>query len=346
MSMLAMGQAALADIDVPGMAVEFDGWRYIPLLEDGEVHSFVVLSVDPHVDGGVTSMWFIRDHHSWAGFAWRTPNQQAALAGIKRELGLPDATDSAWPVAPERRPRSEVDAAARFPIASGVFADDPLLAAVKAQGDPTRLLAALAMAGWPAADSAIFRSARHRNRLLDRLAEGVQLELLKEGDGVDEISAAVDEAAFCQNEPPSARGAAAALTCCPKTIIGATVASGCIDLSGWVLVGTSTGFTQGACWPKNTWTGSFLKFERRRVTRISADCSTCIMTQPRTDSCTASVTELDTGTPIPGTPPNCGPIPAGYTPPAGPSIGSPCTAANPNCDGWTDWSPAVDSVCP
>ena len=56
---------ATAVYDVPGIAVEFDGWRYIPVFEDNNVHSFVVLDTEAsQSSSSITSMWFVRDDAS------------------------------------------------------------------------------------------------------------------------------------------------------------------------------------------------------------------------------------------------------------------------------------------
>ena len=101
---VAVGTAS-AEATLPGMAVEFEGWKYIPVFEDGDVQSFVILAIDPDpLSANITSMWFIRDGNSWSGNSWRTADQKEALEDIKATLSLADETDAYWPVDPDVRP--------------------------------------------------------------------------------------------------------------------------------------------------------------------------------------------------------------------------------------------------
>lgn len=337
LAVLTLARPANADFGLPGMAAEFDGWRYIPIFEDGDVHSFVVLDTDPDPLGtNITSMWFIRDGASWSGYSWRTSDQKAALTDVKNTLGLSDETDPYWPVDPSIQPDGTAPTTTKEPLATGVFPDDPLLPVIESQTDPTELPSVLVSAGWEASDADLFKSECRQDQLLSDMADGFVLELAEDGAGVDVIGDAIDDT-VCQ-------GGGGGGGCTPRTIIGGVWQSGCVDTTGWVLTGTGTGVTMGQCWPENCWSGAFFHYERCRVRKIYANCTTCLMVQQRFNNCTASVCELDTSTPL--GPPPCGAVPPGYTPPAGPSIGSPCTAANPDCEGWTDWSPDVEDVCP
>ncbi len=336
---LTGAEAAMADFRLPGMAVEFGGWRYIPIFEDGDVHSFVVLDADANPLGpNISSMWFIRDGASWTGYSWRAPDQKAALTEIKHTLGLSNETDAYWPVAPSLSPDGASPSASMELLATGVFADDPMLPVIESQSDPTELLSVLVSAGWAAADADLFKSGCRRDQLLSGLAVGFALELAEDGSGVAGIGEAIADAT-CQGG-----GSGGGMSCTPHEVVGGVSRRGCIDSTGWVLNSIATGATTGQCYPKNCWEGAFFHYERRRVRKIYSNCTTCVMVQHRDNNCTASICQLDNNTPL--GPPPCGAVPAGYTPPAGPTSGSPCAAVSPNCNGWTEWAPAVDAICP
>ncbi len=330
--------SAQAESTVPGMAVDFDGWRYIPIFEDRAVQSFVMLAIEPSPLGTsntVSTMWFVRDGRSWSGFSWRDASQRDALTEIKQTLGLADETDTVWPVRPGLRPTGSTTAT-REALIAGLFENDPLVPLIKGQQDPIGVLSVLVSAGWSASDATLFASECRRDQLLNGLADGFVLELAGSGRGDETIGAAIDSK-VCQG------GGGPVITCTPRTVIGGPFVSGCIFL-GWTHNGTTTKpATGGGCWIENSWTGTHFYYERRRVRKIYANCTSCVFIQQRVNNCTARIAGVDFAV---GVQNPCA-IPAGYTPPAGPAAGTSCGAANEDCAGWTGWSPdAANSPCP
>ncbi len=157
-----------ADSVLPGMAVAFDGWKYIPIFEDGDVRSFVVLAVDHEpLSENISALWFINSGGAWTGYSWRDADQKAALTDVKCTLGLAQESDADWPVDPAIRPDGTSSSTTMDPIAIGVFPDDPFAPILEAQADPTELLSVLVSAGWKAADANLFKSECRRDQLLD-----------------------------------------------------------------------------------------------------------------------------------------------------------------------------------
>lgn len=338
-TILVSVQTAIGQVrTVSDLRFTLDEWEFVPTLIGTQVESFVALrDPDQAVGDNVTAVWFLRiDDRDWQTYAWHDQDNLKAVAHIKGTLELDDSTDASWPVAEAQQGVDVTEATEPDQFGTGVFPDDPLLPVIESQTDPTELLSVLVSAGWEASDADLFKSECRQDQLLSDMADGFVLELAEDGAGVDVIGDAIDDT-VCQ-------GGGGGGGCTPRTIIGGVWQSGCVDTTGWVLTGTGTGVTMGQCWPENCWSGAFFHYERCRVRKIYANCTTCLMVQQRFNNCTASVCELDTSTPL--GPPPCGAVPPGYTPPAGPSIGSPCTAANPDCEGWTDWSPDVEDVCP
>lgn len=240
-----------ADFGLPGGAVEFDGWRYIPIFENGAVHSFVVLDALPDPLGrNIASMWFIRAGDHWVGNSWRTSDQKAALVDVKHTLGLSDETDRYWPVDSGIQPSGASPSTLKEPLAIGVFPNDPLLPMIESAGDPTEVLSVLVSTGWEASDAAVFKSECHRDQLLGDMADGFVLALAGDASGVDVIADAIDATLGEGRE-----GGGTPIACTPNTIFDVPFESDCISL-GWTLSGTTTiQASGGACWIQNSWTG-------------------------------------------------------------------------------------------
>ncbi|MFI4898730.1 MAG: hypothetical protein ACIARR_13015 [Phycisphaerales bacterium JB059] len=61
---LSLGGSALGQtsaVSVPGTLIEYDGWGLVPILEAGEVHSFLALRDEDQIVGeNITAIWFQR----------------------------------------------------------------------------------------------------------------------------------------------------------------------------------------------------------------------------------------------------------------------------------------------
>jgi hypothetical protein len=320
-----------AQRSVPGIEIQIDNWTFIPTLYNGEVETIVALRNDPPQGDNITAMWFLKgSNNSWSSYGWSEQNQAKTVGYVKTALQIPDADDRNWKVAPLPVNPEEVPARS---MNKGLFVDDPFADAVASAADPDAVLDFLVTIGWSAARSSVISGCESAN-WLNAIAIGTQQDLLNPGYDFAEI----DDAAISCQTPPGGTPPPPP-PCKPRTIVGGVSSSGCPDLTGWIPTPPpGTGVTTGQCWPENCWHGSFFCYERRQVRKIYANCTTCTMMQTRWKNCTASVCELDTNTPL-GTPP-CTGVPAGYTPPSGPSIGPPSSVANPSCDNWGDWSPS------
>lgn len=331
-STLAFGHA------VTGMAAEFDGWTYIPIFNDDDVHSFVILRTSTmNVGNNINSMWFVRDGSSWTGYAWRSQDIKEALTDVKNTLNLDERSNSLWPVSQSLHPDAASQPAEKSALATGVFQNDPLAPTIESQTDPTALLSILVSSGWQASDAVLFKSVCRRDQLLNGLVLGFEAELNDDGGGVIDIAEAIDDT-ICQG---GGGGGGGPITCTPSTIIGGVSSSGCIFL-GWTFVATTTsGTSPQGCWIDNEWSGRHFYFERRTVRKIYSNCTSCTMTQTRYKNCTDAVVLTDTAI---GFQTPCA-IPAGYTPPA-PNIPTSCGSGTEDCENWGGWAPPIDSVCP
>jgi hypothetical protein len=199
----ALGQTSA--VSVPGTLIEYDGWGLVPILEAGEVRSFLALRDEDQIVGeNITAIWFQRQaDDSWTGLAWNDGDHAAALKYVAIDLGLPTGWDenlvvehdviSATPISPK-------------PYAYGLYADDPLTPAVAASGDPAATAGALEEIGYAASSLGVIDGGGSSGgmgrptceyqlastELLDAFAIGEEAELAQLGtfsDGVSQVIA-------------------------------------------------------------------------------------------------------------------------------------------------------------
>ena len=303
-----------------GANVEFEGWQYIPIFEEGDVQSIVVLATDPGLrDDNIASMWFIREGDSWSGYSWGAADHKDVLEDVKDTLGLPADTDSLWPVDPELRPDGRGDRATRQKLETGLFSDDPFLELVQAQEDPTKLLSALVDAGWQASDADVFESECRRNQLLDGLAEGFVVQLGDISVGFEIIDDSIGSD-ICEDGESDE-------TDCTVSIKESSNTTSCKGTWGPGTPGTQP--IMGGCITVNRYKATIKETQTRTLTKTYADCTVCSVTQTRTRTGTARLKEQDLNA-------TC-PPPAGYTSP--PASRGPCRVANIIWNSWSAWTP-------
>ncbi|MEE3326017.1 MAG: hypothetical protein VX252_01625 [Myxococcota bacterium] len=315
-----------------GANVEFEGWQYIPIFEEGDVQSIVVLATDPGLrDDNIASMWFIREGDSWSGYSWGAADHKDVLEDVKDTLGLSADTDSLWPVDPELRPDGRGDRATRQKLETGLFSDDPFLELVQAQEDPTKLLSALVDAGWRASDADVFESECRRNQLLDGLAEGFVVQLEDISSGFEIIDDSID-LEICEDGDSDE-------TDCTVSIKESGNTTRCTGTFGPGTPGTQPLGT-GGCITVNRYKATVTGTQTRTLKKTYADCTVCTVTQTRTRTGTTRLKEQDVNA-------TC-PPPANYTSP--PASRAPCSMANISWGSWGAWTPPgpgeKGSACP
>jgi len=325
--------AANAQRSLPGIEIQIDNWAYIPTLYNGAVESFIALRTDAPEGNNITAMWFTRGaDNTWSSWAWNEQNQSKTTGYVKTVLQISDEDDGNWRVAPSAINPDD------FPpktMIRGVFANDPFAETISSEANPEAMLDFLVSIGWSAAKSTIIGSSQCEQRVrLDTLSDVTLAELHEPGSGmaVLSISLAVSQGISSQ---------------CALVVISQTPTIPiCNSTSPWTLKSTSMFPTTGSCCPSNTWSGTFRWEQTQSVVYRCPDCTVHTQTQIRFRFCTASITEIDIGSPfcVPGSNPCPASAPA-YSPPSGPYGGPPsggCPSAM-NCGSWGDWGPPL--VC-
>lgn len=148
LTVLGMGSVAHADErDVSSLQFSTDGWMWVPTTLNGKVESFVGLRTDPAAGENITTVWYRQTPEAtWESWAWGEQDQSKGIASVKSVLGLPDSTDSKWPLAPSTQPAEEPER-----LTEGVLESDPIAPVVESLEDPSALVASLESAGWRAA---------------------------------------------------------------------------------------------------------------------------------------------------------------------------------------------------
>jgi len=202
-----------ADFRVPGMSAEYDGWKYIPILEDEEIHSIVVLSTDRFYAENIRVVWFVQLENTWQGYSWNFADIRSTLQEIKNTLTLDDESDDDWPIEKESWPNGTTLDVPREMIEVGVFADDPLYQVIASLPDPINFLTSLVELGWSASDAEPFRKSCRKDTMLSELSLGFLMELIESGSGFETISD-VFEDSVCQGGGGGGGG-----TCTPSLTV-------------------------------------------------------------------------------------------------------------------------------
>ena len=181
----------------------------------------------------------------------------------------------------------------------------------------------------------MFRNADSQDRFLHALRLGMELELVADGSGANELMLAVEEISI---EPQPEE--------CPEFIVESpSWVSGCGG--SWTLTETTEQTITGAdCVVVNVWHATVSQTEKRLIRKYYADCTSCRVTQRRLRLGAGDLRSFDPNAPCPL--PTAPPAPA-YTPPT-PIPSDPCALANLSWGPWTTWTPPAPgepgSACP
>lgn len=328
--LLHSAKFSAATITLPGMAIEYDEWMYIPLFEEENVHSIVVLSTNnENQSTKITTMWFIRDNNVWSSFTWRSGNQSTTLTAIKNTANLSEDSDFHWPI-PIDFPTENSSSVSKESLTNGLLHDDPMVSIVESLSDPTILLNALVSIGWKASDAVLFESDCKIQEVLDGFAEGFELEFNDIDSGNDIFHRTINDSA-CQVSSGD---------CKEYTRMTSSYMFGDGCSGTWVHTGTHDHSTAGNCLFYNHWISTITQSQFRKIRKFYEDCTTCAFDQTRTRTNSLTNEQLD---------PNafC-PLPSNYVPPV--PDHSPCNMGSSDWSSWGDWTPPLPgepgSPCP
>ncbi len=176
---------ALVAVGGPHVQFKRDGWTWVPTLRNGEVESFIALRNDGGAGANLATIWFRKNAGGvWAALSWEDQDQSRAIAKVKATLGLPDASDGAWPVAPSGTAAAEPER-----VTGGVLASDELATVVGVVAEPAEFVQSLEGAGWRAAWIDVWAQPCPQDAVLQAWAvavEGVQAVVDAEGGLVPE----------------------------------------------------------------------------------------------------------------------------------------------------------------
>lgn len=194
-----------------------DGWTWTPIQEaDGRVMGFLALRADAGWGENVDAVLFTRsDADVWSSWFWPGASRSEAVAHCSGALGLPQSTDSRWPVPPDQEtldaarsakgadgtmtatdiasdPLDPVASADRF--SHGLASNDPLLPFAHENDDWGGFVSMLEDAGWQAAWLDVWEHGCGEHRVLTVWAQAIAAAELEITAG--RVTSAQQSAAF------------------------------------------------------------------------------------------------------------------------------------------------------
>lgn len=319
-----------------GPSLLVGGWKIHTACAENHVVALFATPTAPRLGDNFRSVAFQLEGGTWRSYGCRSACPETAASAYESAMGFAPGTLSTtvahnWDFLPE----TDTGEIGVDRLALGIPEGHPIAELLEASADARPILALLTATGDTAADAPMFRNADSQDRFLHALRLGMELELVADGSGANELMLAVEEISI---EPQPEE--------CPEFIVESpSWVSGCGG--SWTLTETTEQTITGAdCVVVNVWHAPVSQTEKRLIRKYYADCTSCRVTQRRLRLGAGDLRSFDPNAPCPL--PTAPPAPA-YTPPT-PIPSDPCALANLSWGPWTTWTPPAPgepgSACP